>query len=187
MVYEEAEQPRAARDDAPYEHDNEELAPRDPNFGATRFDGLPRPLAVDIRRWRSRPVLSEQTTTALCGRETRSSSSDLRFLCTAEIRDVPNDDSDDDESYVNQRCCDPCTNNTPAPQSIADTPRTRARGHTVNHTNTCTQVSGGNFCAAAVRTGCGASLGTAAPHYAVARRPRRGDVERQPRPACRER
>ena len=59
VVYEEAEQPRAAHDDAPYEHDNEELAPRDPNAGATRFDGLPRPLAVDIRRWRSRSVLSE--------------------------------------------------------------------------------------------------------------------------------
>ena len=77
MVDEDAEQLRAAPDDARGEHDNEELAPRDPNAGATRFDGLPRPLAVDIRRWRSRSVLSEQTTSALCGRETRSSSSDL--------------------------------------------------------------------------------------------------------------
>ena len=60
MVYEEAEQPRAARDDAPYEHDNEELAPRNLNFGATLFDLLPRLLAVDIRRWRSRSVLSRR-------------------------------------------------------------------------------------------------------------------------------
>ena len=60
MVYEEAEQPRAARDDAPYEHDNEELAPRNLNFGATPFDLLPRLLAVDIRRWRSRSVLSRR-------------------------------------------------------------------------------------------------------------------------------
>ena len=71
MVYEEAEQPRAARDDAPYEHDNEELAPRNLNFGATLFDLLPTtlgcgypPLAV--------VVCVEQTTTAQCGRETRS-------------------------------------------------------------------------------------------------------------------
>ena len=58
MVYEEAEQPRAAHDDAPYEHDDEELAPRNLNFGATQFDLLPRLLAVDIRSWRSRSVLS---------------------------------------------------------------------------------------------------------------------------------
>ena len=104
MVDEDAEQPRAARDDGRGEHDNAELAPRDQNAGATRFDGLPRPLAVDIRRWRSQSVLSEQTAAALCGRETRSSSSDLRFLCTAEIRDGLSDASDDDDLDDDSPC-----------------------------------------------------------------------------------
>jgi hypothetical protein len=72
VVDEDAEQLRAAPDDGRGEHENAELAPRNLNFGAAQFDLLPRPLAVDIRRWRSRSVLSEQTTTAQCGRETRS-------------------------------------------------------------------------------------------------------------------
>ena len=54
MVYEEAEQPRAAHNDALYEHDDEELAPCNLNFGAMPFDLLPRLLAADGRGLLSR-------------------------------------------------------------------------------------------------------------------------------------
>ncbi len=191
MVDEDAEQPRAARDDAPYEDDNEELAPRNLNFGATQFDVLPRLLAVDIRRWRSRSVLSEQPAAALCGRSPRTARTmSLSSTNCGAIRAHTHTHTHPFFTRTSQPThhshSHMCTRTQHTPPRSFPCTDMRARGHTVNHTNTCTQVSGGNTCAAAVRTGCGASLGTAAPHYAVARRPRRGDVERQPRPACRD-